>query len=226
MHDIQFWSLLFSSFDIESVTRGILLFSGPLGRDIGLALTFPVGCMIAHVLSGRMEAYTSINAYINSLLDNYLSRMAEAGRSSTEIASILRIIAGTCGNFMYLVFYEVHCQDFFPVESSADKEYLYDAIGILGWKLMRLAYDTEYVPASSSVDEIRSTLSKFLEEEVSLAQSMFDSRKARRQPRKSSILRAANRRISDTQMIYLMAEHARRSTISHRGSTYNNTVLE
>lgn len=182
--------------------------------------------MIAHVLNGRVEAYTSIDIYIKSLLDNYLSRMAEAGRSLTELASILRIIAGTCGNFMYLVFYEVHCQDFFPVESSADKEYLYDAIGILGWKLMRLAYDTDYVPASSSVDDIRRTMFKLLEEEIALAQSMFDSRKARRQPRRSSILRAANRRISDTQMVYLMAEHARRSTISHRGSTCDNTVLE
>lgn len=204
-----------------------LFLSGPLGRDIGLALTFPVGCMIAHMLAGRAEAYTSIKDYVNTLLDSYCSRMAEAGSSSEELASILRVIAGTCGNFMYLVFYKVRCQDFFPVENSVDKEYLFDAIGVLGWKFMRLGFDTDFAPASSGMDDIRKTMFELLEEEVSLAQSMFDSRKARRQPRKSSMLRASNRRISDTQMIYLMAEHARRSTIlSNRGSACDNTLRE
>jgi len=186
--------------------------------------------MIAHVLNGREEAYKSIKDYINTLVDNYCSRMEEAGKSSKEMARILRNIAGNCGNFMYLVFYELRCQEFFPVESSVDKEYLYDAIGILGWKLMRLGYDTDYVPESSGMDKIRTTMFNLLDEEISLAQSLFDSRKARRQPRKSSMLRASNRRISDTRIVYLMAEHVRRSTISRQDgnqrSLSENAVLE
>ncbi len=186
-------------------------------------MAFPVGCMIAHALNGRAEANTSINIYINALLDNYCSQMVEAGKSFDEMAGILRVIAGTCGNFMYLAYYIIHCHDFFPVESSVDKEYLWDALGILGWRLMRLAYDTDYVPVSSGMVEIRSTMFNLLEEEVSLAQSVFDSRKVRRQPRKSSMLRASNRRVSDTEMVYFMAQHVRRSTI--RGSIISEDAL-
>ena len=179
--------------------------------------------MIAHAMNGREDACSSIKVYMNTLLDSYCSHMTEAGRSSFEMETILRDVAGLCGHFLYHIYYVIHCHDFFPVESGVDKEYLWDAFGILGWKLLRLAYDTDYASASLSADEIRSIMFNLLEEEVSLAQSMFESRKARRQPRKSSMLRASNRRISDTEMVHLMAQHVRRSTI--RGSIVREDAL-
>lgn len=178
--------------------------------------------MIAHSLCGRSEAYKSIEVYVNSLLDAYSSHMTEAGKTPMEMASILRNIAGTLGSFIYLPFYILKVQDFFPVETDADKVYVWDAVGILGLKLMRLAYDADYFPASSGMDEIRDGMMNLLDEEVSYARTLAASRKSVCRQRKSSILRAANRRISDTELLYLGAQSVRRSTLLRQGCQEEN----
>lgn len=188
--------------------------AGPIGRDIGLAMSFPIGCMIAHAMNGHSEANESIEIYINALLDTYFAIMADAGKTEKEMAGILRSIVGWCGWFSYLGFYVLNVQDSFPVESEQNKKILHDSNGIIGMKLIRLAYDNDYVAASTSVDGIRKIFNSLREEEVARAQNMFTSRKRRMQPRRSSMLRAANRRLSDTQMLFLAAESVRRFSIS------------
>ena len=61
-----------------------MCFIGPQGRDIGLALSFPIGCLICFGLNGQIEANESIEVYITSSLDEYLELMSEAGKSANE----------------------------------------------------------------------------------------------------------------------------------------------
>ena len=193
--------------------------SGAIGQDVGKALSFPIGCLIAHALSGHLEANESIEKHNNTLIDSYLARMAEAGKSEGELASILRNIAGWCGWFGYVAYYlfredpnhsQVHT---FPVQ-EINKGHLCDSIGILSLKMMRLAYDTDYVHASAGINEIRQVFDSLIEEEVTRAQYVFASGTSKRQPRKSSILRASDRRLSDTQMLYMAAESLKRLSIA------------
>jgi len=186
--------------------------AGPIGRDIGLALTFPIGCMIAHGMKGQWEE--SIEVYINSLIDKYCSRMVDAGKTTKEMANILRNIVGNCGWFMYLPFYILNVHDTFPVDAEYKSRH-HDALGILGLKMMRLAYDTDYIPDSSGAVEIRGLFDSLRKEEVDNAQQLFASKRGRKmQSRKSSMLCAMNRRLSDTEMFYLAHESMRRLSIS------------
>lgn len=184
--------------------------AGPIGRDIGLAMSFPIGCMIAHAMDGHSEANESIEIYINTLIDTYCSKMTDAGKTEKEMAGILRNIVGWCGWFSYLGFYVLNVQDSFPVESEENKKILHDTNGIIGMKLLRLAYDNDYVAVSTGFDDIRKIFNSLREEEVTRAQNVFTSRKRRMQPRKSSMLRATNRRLSDTEMLSLAAESVKR----------------
>jgi len=68
--------------------------AGPKGRDVGLALSFPIGCMVAHTMRGHLDANESTNAFIISLLDSYAACMSEAGKTPEEVASIIRNVAG------------------------------------------------------------------------------------------------------------------------------------
>ena len=187
-----------------------------MGRDVGLALSFPIACMVGHALSGNMDANESILAHINSLIDNYLSRIEGAGgKTQDEMAAILKNIAGWCGWWQYLVFYVMGVQDTYPGnEDPAIKSRVMDSSGILGLKLMRLSYDDDCVPASADVNEIRGVIGSLIEEEVTRAQYAFASGSSKRKPRKSSILRASNRRLSDTEMLYVAAESVRRLSIA------------
>ena len=61
-----------------------------------------------------------------------------------------------------------------------------------------ICYDANYIPESVGVTEIRKLFNLLIEEEVMCAQYVFAAGKSKRKPRKSSMLRAANRRLSDT----------------------------
>mmetsp|Transcript_1950 Transcript_1950/g.4587 ORF Transcript_1950/g.4587 Transcript_1950/m.4587 type:complete len:513 (+) Transcript_1950:316-1854(+) len=179
---------------------------GPIGRDIGVSLGLPVSYMIYHALSGNLDANESIEAHINALLDTYCSRMVEAGKTPEDMAAILREIAGWCGWGQYTCNYVLSMLDFFPMGCEESKRYLRDALGVLGLKLMRLSYDTEYVPVSTGVEEIRMKFNSLWQEEVARAHDMFTSGARKIQARKNSILRASNRRFSDTEAVYSAAE--------------------
>ena len=143
--------------------------AGPIGKDVGSALSFPIGCMIAHGLNGRLEANVCIDNYVNTLLDTYLSRIEVDGKATEEIVATLRNIFGWCGRFLYFVFYVRNDQEqgrLFPVHSDMNKERLRDSLGVLGLKLMRLSYDNDHVPASTGLDEVRKTFNSLLQEEV------------------------------------------------------------
>jgi len=193
--------------------------AGSIGQDVGKAIAFPIGCLIAHAMSGHKEANESIQAHINILIDTYFSRLREDGKTEDELASILKNIAGWCGWFQYIAFYlfredphnsQVHN---FPVE-LVNKAHLCDSIGVLSLKLMRLAYDDEYITKSASLEEVRKVFDYLIEDEVTRAQYVFASGTNKRQPRKSSMLRAANRRLSDTEMLFLAAESMKRLSLS------------
>ena len=88
--------------------------------------------------------------------------------------------------------------EFLPVESEVSKGRVIDSMGVLGMKLLRVGYDTNYIPETAGVDEIRKVFNFLVEEEVTRAQYAFASGTSKRKPRKSSLLRDANRRLSDT----------------------------
>ena len=191
--------------------------AGPKGRDIGLSLSFPIGCMLAHGLNGQPEANESIELFINSLIDSYLACMKDSGKTEDELAAILRNIIGWSGWFQYLAFYMLGVQmEFFPVETEEKTGRMKDAVGLLGLKFLRLSYDTDYLPASAGIDEIRKMFNTLLdEEEVVRAQDMWASFRRKKQPRKSSIFRTNNRRVSDTTgMLMHAAESVRNLSLS------------
>ena len=88
-------------------------------------------------------------------------------------------------------------------------------------KLLRVGYDTNYIPETAGVDEIRKVFNFLVEEEVTRAQYAFASGTSKRKPRKSSMLRDANRRLSDTELLYLAAESMKRLSMAE--DTLQNT---
>jgi len=196
--------------------------AGSKGRDLGWAIPFPISCMFCHALNGNIEANESIELHINTLIDTYLSRMADAGNTPSELAAILRTGVGWTGWFMFLIFYILgFMTEFLPVESEVSKDRVIDSMGVLGMKLLRVGYDTNYIPESASVDEIRKVFNSLVEEEVTRAQYLFASGTSKRKPRKSSMLRDVNRRLSDTELLYLAAESMKRLSIAE--DTLQNT---
>ena len=185
--------------------------AGPKGRDVGLALSFPIGCMVAHALGGHLDANKTINAYINSLLDTYAECMSEAGKTPEEVASIMRNVTGWAGWFQFLAFYYLDVQMVdFPCENENDKQYVKDAMGVLGLKLLRLSYDTDYFPEGVTTEQVKKMFLSLVEEEVTETATERLKHRRRKQQRKSSMLRATNRRVSDAMLNFAAADEVAR----------------
>ena len=185
--------------------------AGPKGRDVGLALSFPIGCMVAHALAGHLEANESINAFIVSLLDSYAACMSEKGKTPEEVSSIIRNVTGWAGQFQFLAFYYLDLQMVdFPCETEHDRKYVKDAMGVLGLKLLRLSYDTDYFPVGATTEQVKNMFLSLVEEEVTGTASDRLLHRRRRQPRKSSMLRATNRRVSDAMLNFRAADEVAR----------------
>ncbi len=135
--------------------------------------------------------------------------MVDAGKTPEDVAAILRNAVGWCGWFQYLAFYVLNLLDSFPAEFE-EKSFLKDALGVVGLKFMRLSYDTDHVTASTGAGEIRNMFDVLWKEEVKRAHDVFVSRQKKMRARRSSVLRASGRRLSDTEMLYLAAESIKR----------------
>ena len=147
--------------------------AGSKGRDLGWAISFPISCMVTHALNGHIESNESIELHIKTLIDTYLSRMADSGNNPSELAAILRTGVGWTGWFMFLIFYMLgFMTEFLPVESKVSKDRVIDSMGVLGMKLLRVGYDTNYISESASVDEIRKVFNFLVEEERLLVHNM------------------------------------------------------
>ena len=175
---------------------------GPHGRDCGLVLSWPLACMVAHALENtESNANNQIRNFIETFLKCYLSEMS-SGRSPREIAHIYRQCFGWAGNFMVAVFYL--CDGFIGevpgAQNKKAREYVRDSMGLLGLKLMRVCYDKEYVPEDTNLSELTAIINALVDEEVTQTYAQSNP-KRRVQPRKSSLLRKSNRRVSDASIM-------------------------
>lgn len=85
-------------------------------------------------------------------------------------------------------------------ENEKARDYVRDSMGVLGLKLMRVCYDTEYVPETTTLKELTFMFNTLVDEELTQAYAL-STPKGRVQPRKSSLLRISNRRVSDAGIV-------------------------
>jgi hypothetical protein len=137
---------------------------GPIGSDIGTAMSFPIACILSHALNGNLSPQQSIEAYIDSLWNQYHTLMTKAGKTAEQMATIHRVIIRWCGWFNYwTIYFCVRFPVYFPAEKE-DQNTVKDVTGLLGLKMMRLSYD-ETVGDDELYDKFREMWS----EEVQIA---------------------------------------------------------
>lgn len=175
---------------------------GPFGRDAGLVLSWPLVCMVSHALKNtESNANIQIRRFIETFLTCYLSEMS-TGKTAQEMACMYRRCFGWAGLFMVAVFY---LNDGFVgeapgAENKKARDYIRDSMGVLGLKMMRVCYDTEYVPETTTLNELTIMFNTLVEEELTQAYAI-STPKRKVQPRKSSLLRLSNRRVSDAGIV-------------------------
>lgn len=176
--------------------------AGPIGRDVGPALSFPIACYISHALHG-LEV-ESIFKYIALLVHCYLNKMGKAGMDRKTQAALYGNIIGWTGWFQFVGVHMLRAQDIFPVQNQDTKACVHNVMGLLCLKLMRFSMDKDHISDLLTLNQLKSIFEEMLDEDVSSVYASFGNEthcsKHIIKPRQSSFLRAVNRRISDARM--------------------------
>lgn len=186
--------------------------AGPIGEDLGVTLCVPISLALAHAINGNDDANVSIIKFIDQLLGTYIAEMKAGGKNDEEMSYIVRNIIARCGMRGYLIHYMLDMIPQLPMPelSGQNIRHLADANGILGLEMMRFGFDDDYIESSATVDELIAKFNELLKEEMKRMSAIFASSGARASRRRSSILRATGRRISDAALFHEAIDEARR----------------
>jgi len=176
--------------------------AGPLGRDIGLTMCFPIACIIAHAYNGHKEVADSILDVLDLLWSEYALALKAEGQKDEEcLRAAYRCCIGWSGYFLYVINYLLGIQvAFLPLEENVgDIEKVKESLGYLGLQLMRMGFGEDDDAASLAVlrTMFRSTVTMEVGHQLASKRPRYN--------RRTSILRASGRRVSDANLLAFSA---------------------
>lgn len=196
-----------------------MAFAGPIGRDIGLSWAWPLSCLLAHAANGH--AYSVDDAFlhiIEQLWEEYSNVLVKKGnKDEAFLCKTYRNCIAWCGWFVFLGHYVLRCQtEFLPIDEAAseeDKAAMFDAIGVLGLKLLHLGYiDDEDDDEELMIEDYREIFRGILLREI----EELDERVVSKRKMRMSILRTTGRRVSDAALHFSL--NRKKMGVQFRGS--------
>lgn len=166
---------------------------GPIGTDIGTAHGFPIAACLTHAMNGEMTSSENILKFLDTLWDEYSATVS----SEREMSDIYKSMLSFCGVWL-LAYYKLGIHmEFLPLD-EANKEGLNrvkQSMGILGLKFMNWGFGSSGGEDLSTLPELRKRFEDAVAEET--VQLLSPTKAMRGRNRRSSMLRASGRRVSD-----------------------------
>ena len=182
---------------------------GPIGRDVGLAWTWPVSCLLAHSLLGNENAKANVSEAMDILWDEYAAILLSKGKDEEFLRMTYRNSIAWLGWFVFYVHYSNRTQtEFLPIEnvSEADQSELFQSIGVASLKLFDLGFSSQEYYDDLTLDELRDEMKLILAEEIDFLDliAKFRTRNPNESNRKSKLRLSAvdGRRISDAKIYH------------------------
>ena len=164
---------------------------GPIGKDIGFFHPFPVATIFAHSFNGNVSGATNILQFLDILWDEY----SQAISTEVELTDVYRSVLGFAG--VILIAYNkigFHMEHLPLYEGNTDGlNRIKESLGVIGLKCMNWGFGRR---SDKTLSDLRQMFKDALAEEVKL----LTPAKAVRRGRRSSMLRASGRRVSDAHL--------------------------
>jgi len=118
---------------------------GPIGRDVGLILGWPIACVIWHASQGREDEATKILDFVMKFYDEYESCMRRIGaKVDAFITVVFRNVMAWAGWFLCInvCVYGSYAGKFDFQEESYEEEFfiVMESVGVVGLQLMRWGF--------------------------------------------------------------------------------------
>lgn len=184
---------------------------GTAGHDIGTLRSFPISCAFAHSINGHRHAALDCLSWLDTLWSSYEVAVNKVNTSEEQVTRIFRHSLQYTGLYL-LAYYALNIHmEFLPIDEGnvEDLTKVKESIGLVGLKCLEWGMDK-----SLSLAELKANYSQAIEEEMAI---LLSTKKVRRN-RRSSVLRASGRRVSDANLHFSALD--RLSIISADGSAF------
>jgi len=166
---------------------------GPLAIDMGFIHPFPITCVLTHAMNGELSSSENILKFLDTLWDEYSSTV----ETDRELSDIYRTMLSFTGVIL-IAYYKLGFHlEFLPIDKGNVEglNRIKKSIGVLGMKFLSWGFGEE---DTTTLPEIRKRFKDTVAEEMQLLSPV---KKMRGRNRRSSMLRASGRRVSDAHLM-------------------------
>ena len=168
---------------------------GPLAIDIGFIHPFPIACLLTHAMNGELSSSENILKFLDTLWDEYSSTV----QTDRELSDIYRTMLSFTGVIL-IAYYKLGFHlDYLPLDEGNVEglDRIKISIGVLGMKFLSWGFGNEEEDTTTLL-EMRTRFKDAIAEEILLLSPV---KKMRGRNRRSSMLRASGRRVSDAHLL-------------------------
>ena len=144
--------------------------TGPIGRDLGIPIAWPLACLFWHANQGREATALEILEFITAFWDSY-SRASNyhSGKNHRSMSPrVFRNMMAWCGWFLYVQMYQgsFHMDQFsFAGPNAAqDKLRFFESIGVVGLNLMHVGFSG--LNPEFTIEELRAKFLGLVQDEL------------------------------------------------------------
>ena len=166
---------------------------GPLAIDMGFIHPFPIACLLTHALNGELSSSENILKFLDTLWDEYSSTV----QTDRELSDIYRTMLSFTGVIL-LAYYKFGFHlDYLPLDEGNVEglDRIKTSLGVLGLKFLSWGFGSS---STTKLPEMRKRFKDSVTEEILLLSPV---KKMRGRNRRSSMLRASGRRVSDAHLM-------------------------
>lgn len=178
---------------------------GRKGHDIGLMMSFPIMCSYFHAIRGHTEKAIDIIDCMKELWDHYERFLDEKGNANeTYITDAFQGAVSKCGSFTLLAFYVFGCfTEYIDKQGLSQMQInkVMGRVGITALKFMELGFgmDDTSTDVPPPLDELRHTFYDITTQNIQILSEVAKTHR-RNLSRRSSLLRASGKRVSDASI--------------------------
>jgi thiamine kinase-like enzyme len=176
---------------------------GPVGRDVGIFLPFPIAAVLAHTRAGNFEGALAMRVLLADFWEIYQAALLEGGKSEQFVRHAFVNSVAWCGWFMYLLVSGGFHFHLLQYENDGDFEAITSSLAMIGLKSMKIGFTKlPFAEEFLTLGELKSNFWSMVDDEMSAlsgGERPLAAEEVKRPARRSSLLRQETFKVSDSE---------------------------
>jgi len=178
---------------------------GPIGRDIGTVYCFPIACLFAHAINVNKFTVKGILEFLDNVWETYAASI-DLESKDLSMEDVYRRVMGFLGIMISWYSAMGAHMNYLPIDegNTEDTAKVQESLGVLSLEVFEIGFLGAY--GGETVEQLRKRFNDALQKEID---HLSPTKPRRQSKRRSSMLRATGRRVSDAHSYFSIATNVK-----------------